>query len=320
MKRYLMALALLVAGRVVGADDPGSVAFFEQKIRPVLVEHCYECHSSKAKKLKGGLYLDSKAGWQKGGDAGVPTIIPGKPDEGLFLRYVRHLEPDMEMPPKKPKLPDAVLADLSAWIKMGAPDPRTQATVEAKRADKSWWSLQPLAKEFKHADIDGFIDAKLAEQKLSRNAPAKPQALIRRLSYDLTGLPPSQAEVDAFVAAHQADARKATEALVDRLLASPRYGERWGRHWLDVARYSDTKGYVFEEERRYPYSHTYRDWVVDAFNRDSPYDRFLIEQLAGDQLATEVFHWPSVAPDQKRALSTLSLMILLVVSWTKVTK
>ena len=127
----------------------------------------------------------------------------------------------MEMPPKKPKLPDAVLADLSAWIKMGAPDPRTESTGEVKRADKSWWSLQPLAKEFKHAEIDGFIDAKLAEQKLSRNDPAKPQALIRRLSYDLTGLPPTQAEVDAFVAAHQADTRKATEALVDRLLASP---------------------------------------------------------------------------------------------------
>jgi len=138
MSRLNLALALLAVGRVVAADDPGSVAFFEQKIRPALAEHCYECHSAKAKKLKGGLALDAKAGWQKGGDSGSPTIVPGKPDEGLFLRYVRHLEPDMEMPPKKPKLPDALIADFAAWIKAGAVDPRDQATVEVKRADKSW--------------------------------------------------------------------------------------------------------------------------------------------------------------------------------------
>jgi mono/diheme cytochrome c family protein len=278
--RNVGALLLLASTPLIAADDPAGIAFFEQKIRPVLVEHCYECHSAKAKKLKGGLYLDSKAGWQKGGDAGVPTIVPGKPDEGLFLRYVRHLEPDMEMPPKKPKLPDAVLADLSAWIKMGAPDPRTESTGEAKRADKSWWSLQPLAKEFKHTDIDGFIDAKLAEQKLSRNAPAKPQALIRRLSYDLTGLPPSQAEVDAFVVAHQADARKATEALVDRLLASPRYGEHWGRHWLDVVRFGESNGFErnFVIDDLYPF----RDYVIRSVNEDKPFDQVIREHLAGD--------------------------------------
>ena len=280
--RSLLVLLLLVSAPLMAADDPAGIAFFEQKIRPVLVEHCYECHSAKAKKLKGGLYLDSKAGWQKGGDAGLPTIVAGKPDEGLFLRYVRHLEPDMEMPPKKPKLPDAVLADLSAWIKMGAPDPRTESTGEVKRADKSWWSLQPLAKEFKHADIDGFIDAKLAEQKLSRNAPAKPQALIRRLSYDLTGLPPTQAEVDAFVAAHQADARKATEALVDRLLGSPRYGEHWGRHWLDVVRFGESNGFErnFVIDDLYPF----RDYVIRSLNDDKPFDQFMREHLAGDVL------------------------------------
>jgi mono/diheme cytochrome c family protein len=282
MSRLSLALALLVAGRVVGADDPGSVAFFEQKIRPALAEHCYECHSAKAKKLKGGLALDAKAGWQKGGDSGTPIIVPGKPDEGLFLRYVRHLEPDMEMPPKKPKLPDALIADFAAWIKAGAVDPRDQATVEVKRADKSWWSLQPLAKEFKHADIDGFIDAKLAEQKLTRSAPAKPQALIRRLSYDLTGLPPTQDEVDAFVLAHQADARKATEALVDRLLASPRYGEHWGRHWLDVVRFGESNGFErnFVIDDLYPF----RDYVIRSLNDDKPFDQFMREHLAGDVL------------------------------------
>ena len=278
------ACALLLLGSIplVAADDPAGIAFFEQKIRPVLAEHCYECHSTKAKKLKSGLYLDSKAGWQKGGDAGKPVVIPGKPEESLLLRTVLHLEADMEMPPKKPKLSDAVLADLSAWIKMGAPDPRTESTGEAKRADKSWWSLQPLAKEFKHADIDGFIDAKLAEQKLTRNAPAKPQALIRRLSYDLTGLPPSQAEVEAFVTAHQADARKATEALVDRLLASPRYGERWGRHWLDVVRFGESNGFErnFVIDDLYPF----RDYVIRSLNDDKPFDQFMREHLAGDVL------------------------------------
>ena len=280
--RTTVALSLLAAARLLAADDPANVAFFEQKIRPVLVEQCYECHSAKAKKLKGGLYLDSKAGWQKGGDSGQPTLIPGKPDEGLFLRYVRHLEPDMEMPPKKPKLPDAVIADFAAWIKAGAADPRDQAAVEAKRADKSWWSLQPLAKAFKHTDIDGFIDAKLTEQKLTRSAPAKPQALIRRLSYDLTGLPPSQAEVDAFVAAHQADGRKATEALVDRLLASPRYGERWGRHWLDVVRFGESNGFErnFIIDDLYPF----RDYVIRSLNDDKPFDQLMREHLAGDVL------------------------------------
>lgn len=282
MSRLSLTLALFAAGHVVAADDPGSVAFFEQKIRPALAEHCYECHSAKAKKLKGGLALDAKAGWQKGGDSGSPTIVPGKPDEGLFLRYVRHLEPDMEMPPKKPKLPDALIADFAAWIKAGAVDPREQATVEVKRADKSWWSLQPLAKDFKHADIDGFIDAKLAEQKLTRSAPAKPQALIRRLSYDLTGLPPTQTEVDAFVTAHQADARKATEALVDRLLTSPRYGEHWGRHWLDVVRFGESNGFErnFIIDDLYPF----RDYVIRSLNDDKPFDQLMREHLAGDVL------------------------------------
>ncbi len=282
MSRLCLALSVLASARAVAADDPGSVAFFEQKIRPALAEHCYECHSAKAKKLKGGLALDSKSGWQKGGDSGTPVIVPGKPDEGLFLRYVRHLEPDMEMPPKKPKLPDALIADFATWIKAGAVDPRDQATVEVKRADKSWWSLQPLAKDFKHADIDGFIDAKLAEQKLARRAPAKPQALIRRLSYDLTGLPPTQAEVDAFVAAHQADARQATETLVDRLLASPRYGEHWGRHWLDVVRFGESNGFErnFIIDDLYPF----RDYVIRSLNDDKPFDQFMREHLAGDVL------------------------------------
>ena len=279
---FRASLALLATPPLIGAEDPASVAFFEQKIRPVLVEQCYECHSTEAKKLKSGLYLDSKAGWKKGGESGKTIIVPGKPDESLLLRSIRHTEDDLEMPPKKPKLPDTVLADFAAWIKAGAIDPRDQATVEAKRGDKNWWSLQPLAKDFKHADIDGFIDTKLAEQKLKRSAPAKPQALIRRLSYDLTGLPPSQTEVDAFVAAYQADAREATEALVDRLLASPRYGEHWGRHWLDVVRFGESNGFErnFVIDDLYPF----RDYVIRSLNDDKPFDQLMREHLAGDVL------------------------------------
>ena len=277
---FRASLALIATFPLIGAEDPASLAFFEQKIRPVLAEQCYECHSAKAKKLKSGLYLDSKAGWQKGGDSGKPIIVPGKPDAGLFLPYIRHLEPDMEMPPKKPKLADTVIADFAAWIKAGAVDPRDNSTGEAKRADKNWWSLQPLAKDFTHTNLDGFIDTKLTEQKLARSAPAKPQALIRRLSYDLTGLPPTQAEVDAFVASHQADARKATEALVDRLLASPRYGEHWGRHWLDVVRFGESNGFErnFVIDDLYPF----RDYVIRSLNEDKPFDQLMREHLAGD--------------------------------------
>jgi mono/diheme cytochrome c family protein len=175
------------------AVDPAGVAFFEQKVRPVLVEHCYSCHSAEAKKLKGNLYLDSKAGWEKGGDSGEAVIVPGKPESSLLIRTVQHIEEDMKMPPKKPKMPDAVIADLVAWVKMGAPDPRDGAKVEAKRGDKSWWSLQPLRDlksqiaDFKSKGlepIDGFITAKLAEKKLTLNPPADPRALIRRMTYD----------------------------------------------------------------------------------------------------------------------------------------
>ena len=283
MKRaFTLLAALLLSAAATAADDPAGIAFFEQKIRPVLAENCYECHSAKAKKLKGGLYLDSKAGWEKGGDSGKAVIIPGKPDESLLLRTVLHTEPDMEMPPKKPKLPDAVLADLTAWIRMGAPDPRTQATGEAKRADKSWWSLQPLAKDFKHSTLDGFVGEKLTANGLDFNPPAGPAALITRMTYDLTGLPPTPEEQDAFVAAHAKNPKAATEALVDRLLASPRYGEQWGRRWLDVVRFGESNGFErnFVIDDLWPF----RDYVIRSLNEDKPFDQFIREHLAGDVL------------------------------------
>jgi len=267
------------------AASADEISFFEQKIRPVLIEHCYSCHSAEAKKLKGNLFLDSKAGWQKGGDSGKPSIVPGKPDESLLIRVIRHVEPDLEMPPKKPMLPEAVIADLVTWVKMGAPDPRDGAKLEARRGDKSWWSLQPLAKRFKHDSIDGFIQAKLAEKKLTLNTPADPRALIRRMSYDVTGLPPTPEEVEAFAQAHKASPRQAIAALVDRLLASPRYGERWGRHWLDVTRFGESNGFErnFIIDDLWPW----RDYVIRSINEDKPFNQFIIEHLAGDVIGKD---------------------------------
>jgi mono/diheme cytochrome c family protein len=267
------------------AADPAGVAFFEQKVRPVLVEHCYSCHSAEAKKLKGNLYLDSKAGWEKGGDSGEAVIVPGKPEASLLIRTVQHLEEDMKMPPKKPKLPDAVIADLVTWVKMGAPDPRDGAKLEAKRGDKSWWSLQPLAKQFAHDSIDGFVTAQLAEKKLTLNPPADPRALIRRMTYDVSGLPPTVEEVEAFAKAHQANSRQAIEALVDRLLASPRYGERWGRHWLDVIRFGESNGFErnFVIDDLWPF----RDYVIKSINDDKPFNQFIAEHLAGDVIGKD---------------------------------
>jgi len=279
-----ISIILLTVSSAIAAESPGD-AFFEQKVRPVLVEHCYGCHSAEAKKLKGNLYLDSKAGWQKGGDSGEAVIIPGKPEESLFIRSIQHLEADLEMPPKKPKLPDAVIADLVTWVKMGAPDPRDGVKIEAKRGDKSWWSLQPIAKQFKHDRIDGFITAQLVGKKLGLNPPADPRSLIRRMTYDVIGLPPTMEEVDAFSQAHETDPRQAVEGLVDRLLASPRYGERWGRHWLDVTRFGESNG--FERNVVVDDLWPLRDYVIKSINDDKPVNELITEHLAGDVIGKD---------------------------------
>jgi mono/diheme cytochrome c family protein len=282
----IFAILLLVASTALAAEpDPAGVTFFEQKVRPVLVEHCYSCHSADAKKLKGNLLLDSKAGWEKGGDNGAAVIVPGKPEESLLLRAVLHTEVGLEMPPEKPKLSDAVIADLRTWIKLGAPDPRDGVKTEAKRADKSWWSLQPLAKELPHDNIDGFIKAKMAEKKLALNPPADPRALIRRMTYDVTGLPPTVEEVEAFTTAHRANAAQATAALVDRLLASPRYGERWARHWLDTIRFGESNG--FERNVVIDNLWPFRDYVIKSINDDKPFNQFITEHLAGDVIGSD---------------------------------
>ncbi len=298
LSRTIFQVAACAAFAASAGAEEG-IAFFEQKVRPVLVEHCYECHSADAKKVKGGLVLDTKVGWERGGDSGKPAILPGKPEESLFIQSVRHLDPDLAMPVKKPKLPDAVIADLVAWVKMGAPDPRTGAPETARRADKSWWSLQPIKDvvppaaegapgEWRESAIDRFVYQKLAEKGLKPGAPAEPRTLIRRMAYDVTGLPPSAEEMDAFVGDFARDGEKAVVALVDRLLASPRYGEQWGRHWLDVIRFGESTG--FERNVIIDNLWPFRDYVIRSINEDKPFDRFIVEQIAGDVIAPDDPH------------------------------
>jgi Protein of unknown function (DUF1553)/Protein of unknown function (DUF1549)/Planctomycete cytochrome C len=272
---------------------PAQLQFFENRIRPVLAENCYKCHSDQAEKIRGGLLLDSRGGVLKGGDTG-PAIVPGDPEHSLLIKAVRYKDPDLQMPPKGKQLPENAIADLVTWIKMGAPDPRA-ATVAQKahtESSKTHWAWQPLTKPglpavqdhtWAKTPIDNFILAKLEEKGLKPNPPADKQTLIRRATFDLIGLPPTTAEVDDFLKDNSPDA---FAKVVDRLLASPHYGERWGRHWLDVARYSDTKGQIRRqrEDPNYPFAWTYRDYVIRSFNEDKPFSLFVIEQLAADKL------------------------------------
>ena len=293
------ALQLPYFAGAAAVSDLAQLDFFEKKIRPVLAQECYECHSADAKKLKGGLYLDTAESLLKGGDSG-PAIIPGKPEKSLLLITMRHedKDPDMAMPPKKDKLSAEVLADFEKWIKMGAPDPRDGKSSRKLAWDsdtaKKHWAFQKITnppvpkvadtKKFIQNPIDAFVLAKLTEKKLTPSTKADKHTLIRRVTYDLIGLPPTPEEVDAFLADNSPNA---FEKVADRLLASPRYGERWGRHWLDIARYADTSGDRQNGGKRmplYPHAWTFRDYVIDAFNKDLPYDQFVIEQIAADRL------------------------------------
>ncbi len=262
-------------------------ALFESRIRPLLVERCQECHGEK--KQEGGLRLDSRAAWQAGGENG-PVIQVGSPDASRLIEAVRYGNTELQMPPTK-KLSEREIADLETWVKMGAPDPRDGIAPRSKVERKSLWSLQPVARAippqlkedaWSQQPIDGFILEKQQCIQLRPSPIADRRTLIRRASMDLIGLPPSAAEVSSFV---QDSAADAYEQLIDRLLATPQYGENWARHWLDVARYSDTKGYVYaREENRWVHASEYRDWVVRSFNEDLPYDQFVRLQIAADQL------------------------------------
>lgn len=299
---WLALLTVAVPGPpcVFGRGD--EAVFFERRIRPLLVENCYECHSTDAKEIKGGLLLDSRAGVIKGGNTG-PAVVPGLPDASLIIRAVRHTDPELSMPPKK-KLSPQQIADLVEWVRMGAPDPRIQVTVASVQSKstidwvkaREFWAFRPLRspafpavrqESWPAHEIDRFILARLEKEGVRPGADAEKRVLLRRATYDLVGLPPTPAEMDAFVA----DASPSAFAkVVERLLSSPHYGERWGRYWLDVVRYADTAG--DNSDFPIPQMYRYRNWVISAFNRDMPYDQFVRAQLAGDL-------WPAASIEEK---------------------
>ena len=300
MKAFLPIFALVCAlptAARAAAPSQADLDHFEQKIRPVLVERCYACHSQEAaaqNKLKGGLFVDSAAGLLKGGDSG-PAIVPGKAKESLLYKALRF--DGYEMPPSG-KLPEAVVADFAAWIDRGAADPRTETSVEVAKpaidfaAARKHWAFQPPRKparpkvndsQWPQTEIDYFILAKLDAAGLKPVAPATKRELVRRATFDLIGLPPTPEEVAAFEADASPDA---FAKVVDRLLASPHYGERWGRHWLDVARYAEDQAHTFGV-RPNTSGYRYRDWVVQALNDDLPYDEFVRLQIAADKFAPQ---------------------------------
>ncbi|HEY1050745.1 MAG TPA: DUF1549 domain-containing protein, partial [Prosthecobacter sp.] len=272
--------------------------FFEKNIRPVLVQHCYKCHSEQSEKVKGGLTVDTKHGLALGGESGHPGVTPGNLAESSIYEAILWQNPDTQMPPKQ-KLPEDVIANFKKWIEMGAPDPREQKMANAsggKRvidvdAGRQHWSFQKPMKPkppavvtsgWAKTDIDRFVLAKMEENKLRPVRDADRSTLIRRIAFDLTGLPPTPDEVKAFVTDNSPDAVK---RVIDMYLDSERYGERWARHWLDVARYGESSGK--EVNVLYPHAWRYRDYVVESFKKDKPYDLFLKEQIAGDLMKSE---------------------------------
>jgi hypothetical protein len=285
---------------------PEELEFFETKIRPALIEHCHKCHSGdKDAKVKGGLQVDSRAALLKGGSSGA-AIVAGNPQRSLLYKAISYTDPNLQMPPKD-KLPDNVVSDFESWIRMGAPDPRTgkAAGILKSEADKEkakqHWSFKPIKKPevpkpkshlktWIQNDVDIFVLAKLEEKGLLPTPPADKWTLIRRAYFDLIGMPPSPEEVEAFI---NDESPEAWSKVLDKLLASKHYGERWGRYWLDVARYADTRGANNNNQRMgnvMTQAYTYRDWVVNAFNDDLPYDRFLIYQIAADKATEEKKH------------------------------
>ncbi len=279
--RSLIVLILILSPLTAPAEE--GIEFFENKIRPVLVENCYECHAA-ATKQKAGLLLDSKLGWQTGGDSG-PALVLGDPDKSLIVKAVSYQEPDLQMPPKKRLKPNEI-EDLKKWIAMGAPDPRegdaeavanASETIDVQARKAAHWAWQPVNQIATDKRIDDFIRAKLEDAGLTPNGPAKPHVLIRRIYFDLIGLPPTLEQVQAFIAD---PSREAYEGVVAELLRSPHFGERWGQHWLDLVRFAETWGH--EQDFAIPEAWRYRDYVIRAFNADVPYDEFLIEHIAGD--------------------------------------
>ncbi|HEY0552525.1 MAG TPA: PSD1 and planctomycete cytochrome C domain-containing protein, partial [Verrucomicrobiae bacterium] len=287
----LSLLVVLISGfpslrAAVPAED-----FFTREVQPILQENCFKCHSHSAEKIKGGLVLDSLDGMLTGGDTG-PAIIPGDVEKSLLIKAIRYKDEDLRMPPKDKKLLGSQIATLEQWVKDGAIWPGQTGKPRKMRGritdeDRQWWAFQPLMKvvvpktaaRWAKNEVDQFVFSKLSENRLQSSPEASRIALARRLYFDLWGLPPTPEQIESFLADKSADAY---EKLVDQLLASPRYGERWARHWLDLVRYADSDGYRIDDLR--PTAWRYRDYVINAFNNDKPYDEFVREQIAGDEM------------------------------------
>ena len=293
MRLAPLLLALALSPGTAAADvDERDLEFFESRVRPILVDRCYSCHSSEARRVRGGLYLDSRSGWATGGASG-PAVVPGDPDASRLVLAVRYDHEELEMPPRG-KLPDEEIAALVEWVERGAPDPRlgdvptdTRREIDLEEG-RRFWSFRPVADppvprssadDWSRTDVDRFLFASMSEAGLRPTADAAPAKWLRRLTFDLTGLPPTPEELATFLDGGSPD------GAVDRLLASPAFGERWGRHWLDVVRFAESSG--GGRSLMFPDAWRYRDYVIASFAGDLPFDRFVQEQLAGDLLPTE---------------------------------
>lgn len=307
----LVTTGLSSEGLLAANPSEQGLAYFESDVRPILVHYCYNCHSRQANKQQGGLQLDGLAGMLAGGDRGA-ALIPGDVDNSLIVQAIRYADPDLQMPPVE-KLPNEAIVALENWIKMGAPAPSDDYRPASARpsdpiAGKSHWAFQPLAaaelpsvsdNAWPRTAVDHYVLAGLERAQLRPVADAAPTDLMRRVSFQLTGLPPSAEHLALY---RQSPHPETLAKIVDELLASPRFGERWGRHWLDLARYADSNGldenFLFREAWRY------RNWVIDAVNADMPFDRFLLEQIAGDLLPFE-----SLAQRDRQRIATGFLVI-----------
>lgn len=305
---FVVSVAI-VCNNVLADERADEVKFFESKIRPVLIEHCYDCHSESSGSAEGELKLDSRRDIRQGGERGS-AVVPHAPDESILLKAISHADPELRMPPKEKRLSDQIIADFRQWIERGAIDPRkgtpsdSSETADASRSmskaeSEGWsssaedhWAYQPpktveLPKindaDWPRNELDHFILARLEEDGIRPSPDAQPHVLLRRLYFDLIGLPPTESAIDRFQrSVQQRGVDAAIDAELQQLLDSPQFGERWGRHWLDVARFAESSGK--EANISFPYAWRYRDYVIDCFNQDVPYDRFLMEQLAGDLL------------------------------------
>ena len=294
---FAVAIAAPLSALQAAPPSREGIAFFETKIRPILAKHCYECHAEDAAEVGGKLRLDTGQGMRQGGQSGLPAVVAGKPEDSLIVHALKY--DGLEMPPEAP-LPESVVNDFVKWVEMGAPDPRNvkaEPKPAAPAIETDLWSLQVVQdpavpqvgdRSWPRDPLDQFILARIEDAGLKPTADAAPRRLIRRLYFDLIGLPPTFEQIEAFEADYRQHGQAAVERVVDELLARPQFGERWGRHWLDVARYGESNGNDgLSRNPSFPHAWRYRDYVIAAFNDDTTYDRFITEQIAGDLLPYE---------------------------------